>query len=63
MRTTPLEDNTDCSSSGEVKLFSFGIQMQRVEIKVDQETKSVFTPLGFKLPCELKEGDGVKQHH
>ena len=30
--------------------------MQRVELEVDQETKSVFTPLGLKLPCELKEG-------
>ena len=29
--------------------------MQRVELEVDQETESVFTPLGLKLPCELKE--------
>ena len=28
----------------------------RVELEVDQETKSVFTLLGLKLPCELKEG-------
>ena len=40
-----LEDVTDCSSSVEVKLFSFETQMQRVELEVDQETKSVFTPL------------------
>ena len=33
-----LEDNTDCSSSGEIKLFSFETQMQRVELEVDQET-------------------------
>ena len=30
--------------------------MQRVELEVDQETKSVFTPLGLILPCGLKEG-------
>ena len=41
-----LKDNTDCSSSREVKLFSFETQKQRVEIEVDQETNLVFTPLG-----------------
>ena len=30
--------------------------MQRVELEVDQKTKSAFTPLGLKLPCEHKEG-------
>ena len=30
--------------------------MQRAELEVDQETKSVFTPSGLKLPSELKEG-------
>ena len=30
--------------------------MQRIELEVDQETKPVFTPLGLKLRCELKEG-------
>ena len=34
-----LEDNTDCSSSEEAKLFSFETQMQRVQLEVDQETK------------------------
>ena len=41
-----LDDNIDCCSSGEVKLYSFETQLQRVELEVDQETKSVFTPLG-----------------
>ena len=30
--------------------------MQTVELEVDQEKKSLFTPLGLKLPCEFKEG-------
>ena len=51
-----LEGNTDCSSSGEVKLFSFETQTQRVELEVDQETKSVFTSLVLKYQCEIKEG-------
>ena len=51
-----MEDDINCSFSGEVKFNSFKTQMQGVQHEFGQEKNSVCNPFGFEFLCQLREG-------
>ena len=50
------DSSTACKNRGQIKHYSYETHMQKVQLKVNLETKQVQNPYGIPLPCTVLEG-------